>query len=93
MEHLTSLILRGFVTCLSEADDSILLGEAPDELKLVLVDPKMVERLEEAGGPNITRINLKGGGHWVPLDSIAGGIWQQWEAAEALAPGDTPTAP
>jgi len=70
-------------------EPTLLLHGTRDET----VDPKMVERLEEAGGPNITRINLKGGGHWVPLDSIAGGIWQQWEAAEALAPGDTPTAP
>ena len=70
-------------------EPTLLLHGTRDET----VDPKMAERLEEAGGPNITRINLKEGGHWAPLGSIAGRIWQQWEAAEALAPGDTPTAP
>ena len=50
-----------------------------------VADPAFVGRLEAAGGPNVVRINLTGGGHWVPLDNLAARIWQQWEMAEATA--------
>ena len=58
-----------------------------------VVDPKAVAKLEKAAGPNVVRINLTGGEHWVPLDAMAERIWTQWEAAfptasDASAAGD-----
>ena len=50
------------------------------------VDPKAATKLEAAGGPNIVRINLTGGEHWVPLDQLAPRIWAQWEMLEADQP-------
>ncbi len=61
------------------AEPVLLLHGSKDEV----VDPKAAERLEKAGGTNVVRINLVGGGHWVPLDSLAGKIWAAWEAPPA----------
>ncbi|NCP19679.1 MAG: alpha/beta hydrolase [Erythrobacter sp.] len=55
-----------------------------------VADPAFAERLEAVGGPNVIRINLTGGGHWVPLDSLAARIWQQWEQAGSAAPSQEP---
>ena len=90
-------LLRPFVTERYENLEKITRVLAPILLlhgtKDETIDPHMAERLEKAGGANVTRINLTGGGHWVPLDSVAGKIWQQWEAAEASAPTATEGAP
>lgn len=55
-----------------------------------VADPAFVAKLEAAGGPNVVRINLTGGGHWVPLDGLAARIWNQWETMEE-APAMDPT--
>ena len=60
----------------------LLMHGTKDEV----VDPKAVAELEAAGGPNVVRINLTGGGHWVPLDQLAPRIWAQWEMLEAHQP-------
>jgi|TARA_R100000049_G_scaffold5233_2_gene14447 hypothetical protein len=67
----------------------LLLHGTKDET----IDLRMAEQLEQAGGANVTRINLKGGGHWVPLDSIAEKIWRQWEAAQTHDPAGGEEAP
>ena len=86
-------LLRPFVTeqydnleTITRVNEPILLLHGTKD---ETIDPRMAERLEKAGGANVTRVNLTGGGHWVPLDSIAEKIWQQWEAAEnPAAAGD-----
>ncbi|MEL7685130.1 alpha/beta hydrolase [Citromicrobium bathyomarinum] len=90
-------LLRPFVT---EQYDNLETFTRVNEPILLLhgtrdetIDPHMAERLEKAGGANVTRVNLAGGGHWVPLDSIAEKIWQQWEAAEAGKPAPAENAP
>tara|TARA_B100001179_G_scaffold232627_1_gene226334 strand:- start:4875 stop:5684 length:810 start_codon:yes stop_codon:yes gene_type:complete len=79
-------IARAFVT---ERYDNLSRIEAVEEPLLLMhgteddvVDPEAVASLEAAGGPNVVRINIKGGGHWVPLDGLADRIWAQWEASE-----------
>jgi|GEM_PF-573579 len=69
------------------AEPLLLLHGTKDDV----ADPAFAARLEGVGGPNVTRINLTGGGHWVPLDNLAGKIWQQWESAEASAPSQEPS--
>ncbi|KPM16968.1 alpha/beta hydrolase [Citromicrobium sp. WPS32] len=90
-------LLRPFVTeqydnleTITRVNEPILLLHGTrDET----IDPHMAERLEKACGANVIRINLTGGGHWVPLDSIVEKIWQQWEAAEAGKPAAAENAP
>lgn len=83
-------LLRAFVT--EQYDNLETITRVNEPIRLLhgtkdeTIDPRIAERLEKAGGANVTRINLTGGGHWVPLDSVAGKIWQQWEAAEAENP-------
>lgn len=59
----------------------VLLHGAKDEV----VDPEAAVRLEQAGGANVTRVNLKGGEHFVPLESIAARLWSLWARLEAAA--------
>lgn len=59
----------------------LLLHGSADEV----VAPKAAVALEEAGGTNVTRINLNGGGHWVPLDNLADRLWAAMEANAAIA--------
>ncbi|MFL0355022.1 alpha/beta hydrolase [Erythrobacter sp. GH1-10] len=40
------------------------------------IDAESAEKLEQAGGANVTRINIVGGDHWVPLDDLAQRLWQ-----------------
>lgn len=63
------------------AEPVVLLHGAKDEV----VDPEAAVRLEQAGGANVTRVNLKGGGHFVPLESIAARLWSLWARLEAAA--------
>ena len=83
-------MLRPFVTekydnlkAIARVDEPILLmhGTKDD-----VVSPRLADRLEKAGGARVTRVNLTGGKHWVPLDTIAPRIWQAWEATEVEAP-------
>ena len=60
----------------------LLMHGTKDEV----VDPEAGAMLEAAGGPNVVRVNLTGGGHWVPLDGLAARIWDQWEKLEAARP-------
>ncbi|WP_248285071.1 alpha/beta hydrolase [Alteriqipengyuania abyssalis] len=90
-------LLRPFVTeqydnleTITRVNEPILLLHGTKD---ETIDPRMAERLEKAGGANVTRVNLTGGGHWVPLDSLAEKIWQQWEAAEAENPAVAGKAP
>ena len=90
-------LLRPFVTeqydnleTITRVNEPILLLHGTTD---ETIDPHMAERLEKACGANVIRINLTGGGHWVPLDSIAEKIWQQWEAAEAGKPAAAGNAP
>ncbi|WP_226661476.1 alpha/beta hydrolase [Alteriqipengyuania lutimaris] len=90
-------LLRPFVTkqydnleTITRVNEPILLLHGTKD---ETVDTRMAERLEKAGGANVIRINLTGGGHWVPLDSIVEKIWQQWEAAEAGKPAAAENAP
>lgn len=57
----------------------VLLQGSKDEV----VDPEAAVRLEEAGGANVTRINLVGGAHFVPLEGIAAKLWSLWATLEA----------
>lgn len=89
-------LLRPFVTeqydnleTITRVNEPILLLHGTKD---ETIDPRMAERLEKAGGANVTRVNLTGGGHWVPLDSLAEKIWQQWNAAEAGKPAAAGTA-
>ncbi|MDP4538207.1 alpha/beta fold hydrolase [Qipengyuania sp. DY56-A-20] len=63
------------------AEPVVLLHGAKDEV----VDPEAAVRLEQAGGANVTRVNLKGGEHFVPLESIAARLWSLWARLEAAA--------
>ncbi|MEW4449510.1 alpha/beta hydrolase [Qipengyuania sp. JC766] len=63
----------------------LLMHGTKDEV----VDFDHAAKLEKAGGPNVTRVNLTGGTHWVPLDGIAARIWQAWEASEENVAGST----
>ena len=90
-------LLRPFVT--EQYDDLETITRVNEPVLLLhgtrdeTIDPHMAERLEKACGANVIRINLTGGGHWVPLDSIVEKIWQQWEAAEAGKPAAAENAP
>jgi alpha-beta hydrolase superfamily lysophospholipase len=63
------------------AEPVVLLHGAKDEV----VDPEAAVRLEQAGGANVTRVNLKGGEHFVPLEAIAARLWSLWARLEAAA--------
>lgn len=80
-------------TLVSERYDNLArIGAVEEPLLLMhgtkdeVVDPEAVAKLEAAGGPNVVRIILTGGEHWVPLDSLAPRIWAQWEMLEADQP-------
>ena len=97
LKDVAPALLRPFVT---EQYDNLETIKRVSEPILLLhgtkdetVDTRMAERLEKAGGANVIRINLTGGGHWVPLDSIAEKIWLQWEEAEAGKPAAAENAP
>ena len=83
-------IARALVT--ERYDNLARIGAVEEPLLLMhgtqddVVDPEAVERLEAAGGPNVTRVNLTGGSHWVPLDGLAARIWDQLERLETARP-------
>ncbi len=86
-------IARALVT--ERYDNLARIGAVEEPLLLMhgtkdeVVDPEAVAKLEAAGGPNVVRINLVGGEHWVPLDQLAPRIWAQWEMLEAEQPKAT----
>ena len=56
----------------------VLLHGTEDDV----VKPKAADRLEGAGGDNLVRVNLTGGGHRVPLAQFAPKLWELWESLE-----------
>ena len=56
----------------------VLLHGTEDDV----VKPKAADILEAAGGDNLVRVNLTGGGHRVPLAQIAPRLWELWESLE-----------
>lgn len=57
----------------------VLLHGSEDDI----VDPKAAISLEAAGGPNVRRVNLKGGKHYVPISSFGARFWELWAMLEA----------
>ncbi|MFK4004503.1 alpha/beta hydrolase [Qipengyuania sp. NPDC077563] len=57
----------------------LLLHGSEDDV----VDPSAAALLEQAGGDNVTVINLRGGKHWVPLDQLAERLWAAMEGKQS----------
>ena len=57
----------------------LLLHGSEDDV----VAPSAAALLEQAGGDNVTVINLRGGKHWVPLDQLAERLWAAMEGRQS----------
>ncbi len=80
-------IARAFVRDRYDNLDAIRLVEEPVLLlhgsEDDIVDPSAAALFEQAGGDNVTVINLRGGKHWVPLDQLAERLWAAMEGRQS----------
>lgn len=80
-------IARAFVRDRYDNLDAIRLVEEPVLLlhgsEDDIVDPSAAALLEQAGGDNVTVINLRGGKHWVPLDQLSERLWAAMEGRQS----------
>lgn len=61
---------------IARIDEPVLILHGTED---EVVDAAAAGHQKEAGGDNVTVINLKGGKHWVPLEGIAERLWTALE--------------